>query len=106
MISAIMATIIVFVLGYLSVTISAKTGTVLGIFEIGVFLALTLWLIVKAGNANTLAVFGTGQATVEEFTSFSGIATASIYTILAFIGFEAAAPLAEEAKDPRRTIRQ
>jgi amino acid transporter len=30
----------------------------------------------------------------------------SIYTILAFIGFEAAAPLAEEARDPRRTIRQ
>ncbi len=29
----------------------------------------------------------------------------SVYTILAFIGFEAAAPLAEEAKDPRRTIR-
>ena len=29
----------------------------------------------------------------------------SVYTILAFIGFEAAAPLAEEARDPRRTIR-
>src|SRR6266508_1367318 len=92
--------------GYLVVTISAGTGTVLGIFEIGVFLALALWLIVKAGNANTLAVFGTGQATVEGFTGFSGIAAASIYTILAFIGFEAAAPLAEEAKDPRRTTRQ
>src|SRR6266540_3328744 len=51
---------VVLVLGYLGVTISAGTGTVLGIFEIGVFLALALWLIVKAGNANTLAVFGTG----------------------------------------------
>jgi amino acid transporter len=105
-ISAVVAAVVVFVLGYLGVTISAGTGTVLGIFEIGVFLALALWLIVKAGNANTLAVFGTGQATVEGFTGFSGIAAASIYTILAFIGFEAAAPLAEEAKDPRRTIRQ
>jgi len=27
-----------------------------------------------------------------------------IYAILAFIGFEAAAPLGEEARDPRRTI--
>jgi amino acid transporter len=51
-------------------------------------------------------VFGTGQANVQDFVGFSGIAAASIYTILAFIGFEAAAPLAEEAKDPRRTIRQ
>src|SRR6266542_796613 len=105
-ISAVVAAVVVFVLGYLRVCMRGGMGRVLGIFEIGVFLALALWLIVKAGNANTLAVFGTGQATVEGFTGFSGIAAASIYTILAFIGFEAAAPLAEEAKDPRRTIRQ
>jgi amino acid transporter len=29
-----------------------------------------------------------------------------VYTILAFAGFEAAAPLAEETRDPRRTIRR
>src|SRR5439155_10893616 len=34
----------------------------------------------------------------------SGVFAASVFTILAFIGFEAAAPLAEEARDPRRTI--
>jgi amino acid transporter len=28
-----------------------------------------------------------------------------VFTVLAFIGFEAAAPLAEEAKDPTRTVR-
>jgi amino acid transporter len=105
-VAAIAAAVVVFVLGYLGVAISAGTGTVLGIFEIAVFLLLALWLIVKAGDANTLSVFGTGQANVKDFVGFSGIAAASIYTILAFIGFEAAAPLAEEAKDPRRTIRQ
>ncbi len=105
-VSAVVAAVVVFALGYLGVTISAGVGTILGIFEIGVFLALALWLIVKAGDANTLSVFGTGQAKVAGFTGFSGIAAASIYTILAFIGFEAAAPLAEEAKDPRRTIGQ
>jgi amino acid transporter len=105
-ISAIVAAVVVFVLGYLGVTISAGAGTILGIFEIAVFLVLALWLIAKAGDANTLSVFGTGQADVKDFVGFSGIAAASIYTILAFIGFEAAAPLAEEAKDPRRTIRQ
>jgi amino acid transporter len=105
-VAAIAAAVVVFVLGYLGVTISPGTGTILGIFEIAVFLVLALWLIVKAGNANTLAVFGTGEANIKDFVGFSGIAAASIYTILAFIGFEAAAPLADEAKDPRRTIRQ
>jgi amino acid transporter len=50
-------------------------------------------------------VFGTGSADVEGFAGLSGVVAGSVYTILAFIGFEAAAPLAEEARDPRRTIR-
>jgi amino acid transporter len=61
-------------------------------------------LIVQAGGDNTLTVFGTSHATVDGFGGFSGVIAGSVYTILAFIGFEAAAPLAEEAKDPRRTI--
>jgi amino acid transporter len=104
MIAAVAAALLVFALGYLGIRISTETGTVLGVFEIAVFAALALWLIVKAGSANTLSVFGTGDATVEGFRGFSGVAAASIFTILAFIGFEAAAPMAEEAKDPRRTI--
>ncbi len=104
MISAAAAALFVFALGYLGIRISAETGTVLGVFEIGVFAALALWLIVKAGGGNTLSVFGTSHANVAGFKGFSGVAAASIFTILAFIGFEAAAPLAEEAKDPRRTI--
>src|SRR5262245_42413341 len=64
-VSAVVAAVLVFVLGYLGVTISAGTGTILGIFEIAVFLALALWLLVKAGSNNTLSVFGTGQANVE-----------------------------------------
>jgi amino acid transporter len=104
MIAAVAAALFVFALGYLGIRISTETGTVLGVFEIAVFAALALWLIVKAGSANTLSVFGTSHATVEGFRGFSGVAAASIFTILAFIGFEAAAPMAEEAKDPRRTI--
>jgi amino acid transporter len=104
MIAAVAAALLVFALGYLGIRISAETGTVLGVFEIGVFSALALWLIVKAGGNNTLSVFGTSHANVAGFTGFSGVAAASIFTVLAFIGFEAAAPLAEEAREPRRTI--
>lgn len=105
-IAALAAAAFVFLLGYYGIKISARTGTILGLFEIGVFAVLAVWLIVEAGDANTLSVFGTEHANVEGFTGLSGVIAGSVYTILAFIGFEAAAPLAEEAKDPRKTIRR
>ena len=103
-VAALAAAVLVFLLGYFGIQISARVGTLLGLFEIGVFAVLAVWLIVKAGDKNTLEVFGTKYATVEGFTGISGVIAGSVYTILAFIGFEAAAPLAEEAKDPRKTI--
>lgn len=103
-VAALAAAVVVFVLGYFGIQISARTGTILGVFEIGVFTALAVWLIAKAGGNNTLAVFGTKYATVQGFKGFSGVIAGSIYAILAFIGFEAAAPLAEETRDPHRNI--
>jgi amino acid transporter len=105
-IAAIAAALVVFALGYYGIQISTRVGTLLGLFEIAVFAVLAVWLIVKAGDRNTLAVFGTKFATAEGFTGISGAIAGSVYTILAFIGFEAAAPLAEEAVDPRNTIRK
>ncbi|HYV00730.1 MAG TPA: APC family permease, partial [Actinomycetota bacterium] len=96
---------IVFLLGYFGIRISARTGTILGVFEIAVFAALALWLIAKADN-NTLAVFGTKFANAEGFDGFKGVIAGSVYTILAFIGFEAAAPLSEETKNPRKNIQR
>jgi amino acid transporter len=104
-VSVIVAAGVVFLLGYFGIKISARTGTLLGLFEIGVFLALAVTLIAKAGHANTLSVFGTKFATADMFKGFGGIVAGSIYTILAFIGFEAAAPLAEETVNPKRNIK-
>jgi amino acid transporter len=104
-VAAVVAALVVFVFGWFGIRLSTGAGTILGLFEILVFAALAVTLIVKAGNANSLAVFGTGKATVEGFAGIQGVIAGSVYTILAFIGFEAAAPLAEEARDPRRTIR-
>jgi amino acid transporter len=98
------AAAIVFLLGYLGIQISTRTGTILGIFEVGVFAALAIWLIVEAGDRNTLEVFTTDFANIQGQEGIGGVFAASVYTILAFIGFEAAAPLAEEAKDPQRTV--
>jgi amino acid transporter len=100
------AALVIFLLGYFGIRLSAGTGTVLGLFEIGVFAVLALWLIFEAGDSNSLAVFGTTHSNIKDFEGFAGVFAGSIYSILAFIGFEAAAPLAEEARDPRRTVRQ
>jgi amino acid transporter len=103
-VAAVAAAVIVFVFGWFGIRLSTGAGTILGLFEILVFAALAVTLIAQADN-NTLSVFGTGFATAEGFSGLSGVIAGSVYTILAFIGFEAAAPLAEEAKDPRRTVR-
>jgi amino acid transporter len=98
--------LIVLALGYFGVRVSTRAGTIMGAFEIVVFGLIALWLIVKAGNSNTLSVFTTKYAHVKGYAGMSGIIAACVYSVLAFTGFESAAPLAEEARDPKRTIRQ
>jgi amino acid transporter len=90
----IAAALIIAFLNYRGVRLSAKTGTVLGTLEIIVFLVLAIWLIVKAGSGNAGNVFSLHFATIKGYHGFSGVIAGSIYTILAFIGFEASAPLA------------
>src|SRR5438309_6372847 len=96
--SAVVVALLTAAIGYRGITLSARTGTALGVFEIVVFVALALWLIVQAGPRNQPGVLGAGYATVKGFVGVPGIVAGSVYAILAFIGFEAAAPLSEEAK--------
>jgi amino acid transporter len=98
---AVLAGLIVWVLTYRGVRLSTRTGVVLGAFEIAVFLALAVTLIIAAGGRNTLSVFAPNTGNSKGLGS---VIPAMIYAILAFIGFEASAPLAEEAKNPRKTI--
>jgi amino acid transporter len=83
---------------------SSKMNVALGLIEVGLFAFLSLWLIVKAGGDNTVSVFGTAFADVPGHVGFAGIIAGAAYCVLAFSGFEAAAPMAEEARDPRRAI--
>jgi len=103
-IATVAAAVLVFLIGWFGIRFSAVTGTLLGLFEIVVFATLAVWLIIEAGDRNTLSVFWTDYANAEGFSGWSGIIAGSVFTILAFIGFEAAAPLAEEARNPRRTV--
>jgi len=92
---------IVFLLTYRDIRISTRAGVILGLFEIGVFAALAIWILLSnAGNLN-VQPFNPNHAPEGAFT---GVGKGMVFAILAFIGFEASAPLGEEAKHPRRTI--
>src|SRR5947199_2776413 len=93
--------IIVFLLTYLDIRISATAGVILGLFEIGVFAALAIWILVSKGGSLNLQPFNPSHAPEGAFT---GVGKGMVFAILAFIGFEASAPLGEQAKHPRRTI--
>jgi amino acid transporter len=97
---AVLCGLVVWLLVYRGISISTRVGVALGLIEIGIFLLISALLIVNAGSRNTLAVFIPGQDGL--LPALQGM----VFCLLAFVGFEAAAPLAEETRDPKRTIRQ
>jgi len=99
-----LGTLLVGFLVYRGVRTSARTGVILGAIEIGVFVVLGVYLIIKAGGNNDLGVFTTKYANAEGFTGWSGVIAGSVFCLLAFSGFEAAAPLAEETENPKKNI--
>lgn len=101
---ALLGAVIIGVAGFWGARVSAGLGTILGAFEIVVFLIMAILMIAKAGGHNTLSVFSASH-TPSAHLGVAGVIAGSVYTVLAFSGFEAAAPLAEEAKNPRRTVR-
>jgi amino acid transporter len=101
---AILGALIVFAAGYFGIRASTRLGTILGIFEIAIFLIMGVLLIIHAGSHNSASVFTT-KYTPPSYRGLSGVIAGSVFSILAFGGFEAAAPLAEEARNPRRTVR-
>jgi amino acid transporter len=103
-IGTIFSVVVVASANYFGIQVSTRFGIILGTFEILVMIALSLTLIVSAGSRNTLSVFTTHYATVPGFKGLSGIIAGSVYGVLAFIGFDAAAPLAEETRDAKRNV--
>jgi amino acid transporter len=83
------------------IALSARAGIILGLLELTVLVALSFTLIVKAGSHNSLKPFTLHNGNPG---GFSSLVTAVIYAMFAFIGFEASAPIGEEAKDAKRTV--
>ncbi len=93
---------LVSVLLYFGAKVSGTAGVILGLLELGIMLILAVWLIIAAGSHNTLSVFSTAAPGVHG--GLVGVLRAVIYTVPAFAGFETAAVLAEESRDPKRNI--
>jgi amino acid transporter len=96
----VVMTVFVFLLTYRDIRLSTTAGVILGSFEILIFGALALWMIFSNTGRLNLQPFNPHHAVNE----WSGVFKGMVFAILAFIGFEAAAPLGEEAKHPRRTV--
>ena len=98
-----LVTILYGVLVVAPVVVGLKFGVrvtvVLYVFEVALLLALSLTILAKGG---------TGGLSATPFTwpggKASDVLLAFSLAVLAFGGFEAAAPLAEETRDPRRTV--
>ena len=92
--------IFVLALTYRDIRLSTTAGVILGAFEIAIFGALAVWMLISnAGDLNAQP-FNPNHAVGD----WSGVFKGMVFAILAFIGFEAAAPLGEEARHPRRTV--
>ena len=88
---------------FLGISISARSAAVLGTLELLIMTALGVsFLVHPAHGSSFIAPFDPRNSP----TGLHGIILGMVFSILALSGFEAAAPLAEEAKKPTEFIRK
>jgi amino acid transporter len=87
-------------LQYRGIRISARAMLILGGFEMIIVFALALWGFFKPGPGGfTFEVFNFNRKLAVE-----GFALAVVFSIQGLTGWEGAAPLAEETRDPKRNV--
>lgn len=80
---------------------SLRTALVLFGLEVAIILLLITIVLVKGGHGGlSLAPFNPAESP----KGLSGIALGMVFGVLSFVGFEAAATLGEEVREPRRNV--
>ncbi|MEI8057808.1 MAG: APC family permease [Actinomycetes bacterium] len=97
---SLMGMVVVFGLSVRSIRASVRVDLLLLAIEVAIFLVLAIFAIAQAGPGNTAAVFSPSSSP----TGISGVGLGVVFGILSFIGFDAAATLGEETRDPRRSV--
>ena len=93
--------LLVFVVLYFGVQISTRVQLTLALASAAVVLAFFVKVIIDVGSDNDVATaFNPNSST----SGWSGIFFGVLYGVLIFVGFETAANLAEETKEPKRAI--
>lgn len=101
---AIALAVIMGLLTFVGIRISAWTLVVAGLIEIVSFLLLSLFLLGHAPDGNTAQAFTPGLSGEPDLGGWKGVLQGAVFAFTAFIGFESAAPLAEESRNPRRIV--
>src|SRR5215470_6628867 len=86
------------------VKLSSDSSVVLGAIEIVILLVLSAWLIATGEHVSIRETFSAVGSLEPGFAGWQGILHGMIFAFLAFAGFESAAPMAEETRDPRHTM--
>jgi amino acid transporter len=86
--------------GYFGVRISTRGQLVLALASMLVVAAFFVMVIVRLGRANSLRPFSPAAAG----SGWAGIGLGAVYGVLLFAGFETGANLAEETRQPRRSV--
>jgi amino acid transporter len=85
---------------YRGIEISAKNLIIFGGLEVLIMLALAIWALADPGKGGlNVQPFNPGNA-----SSGHGLYLAVVFSLFALIGWEEAAPLAEESENPHRNI--
>jgi amino acid transporter len=98
---ALVTTALIWILTHRGVQISARITAVLGGRELLIMLALCVTFLVHPGHGSSYVAPLKPSAAPHRF---SGILAGMVFSILALSGFEAPAPLAQEARLPDRFI--
>src|SRR6516164_7932565 len=85
---------------YFGVRVSTRSQLALALISIVVVTIFFISVIIKLGSDNSLKPFNPSSAA----DGWSGIFFGVLYGVLMFVGFETAANLAEETKNPKREI--
>ena len=104
-VSIIVVGSIVALLQYRGIELSARTLLITGGAEILIVLALAVTGFAKPGPGGfSLSVFNPGNIGSGTTYGFAGFTLAIVLAVQGLTGWEAAAPLAEETKDPKRNV--
>jgi len=100
---ALAAFVVVWILTYIGVSISSRAAAILGTLELLVMTALGVSFLLHPAHGSSFAAPLDPRSSP---TGLQGILLGMVFSILALSGFEAAAPLAEEAQKPTESIRK